>query len=122
LSQNTRQWKKVLYLLPIVLAPLATSCSPDPKPLRRIGVVMKKYAIEPGVIRVKQGETVQFELITSDVQHGFDVPELGISESVQPGRPASFQFTAARKGSFDIECGIICGSGHENMRAQLIVD
>ncbi|MCU1310166.1 MAG: cytochrome-c oxidase [Candidatus Angelobacter sp.] len=87
-----------------------------------VNVVMKKYSISPEVIRVKQGKVVEFELKTADVQHGFDVPELGIKESVQPGRATVFSIRADRKGEFKIECGVLCGPHHDDMRGKLIVE
>ena len=83
---------------------------------------MKKYAIEPVDIHVKLGEIVEFQVSTTDVQHGFDVPGLGIKQSVQPSRPAVFTFTPDRKGEFEIKCGILCGAGHDRMRGKLIVE
>jgi cytochrome c oxidase subunit II len=76
----------------------------------------------PAEVHLTQGETVQFEVVTEDVQHGFTIKELGINEPVNPGKPAVFVFTASRKGTFVIECGVICGFGHDDMRARLIVE
>ena len=83
---------------------------------------MKKYTIEPAEIHIKQGELIEFHISSSDVQHGFDVPDLGIKESVQPSHPAVFTFIADKKGQFEIKCGILCGAGHDRMRAKLIVE
>src|SRR5437868_822475 len=109
-----------IALSPLSIAPLG--CAKPPKESRQVAVTMKKYTIEPAEIHLKQGETVQFRVSTLDVQHGFDVPELGIKQSVQPGRPAEFAFIADRKGEFEIKCGILCGSGHDRMRGKLIVE
>src|SRR5437867_1521600 len=49
----------------------------------RIPVVMKKYTITPEVIRVKSGQKVELDVTTADVQHGLDIPDLGIKEPVQ---------------------------------------
>jgi cytochrome c oxidase subunit II len=110
-----------LYLLGLLLA-LVAGCAPTPAPTRTVKVVMKKYAILPAEIRIRQGETVQFEVVTQDVQHGFTVRELGLNEPVNPGKPASFVYTAAKKGTFTIECGILCGFGHDDMQAKLIIE
>ena len=83
---------------------------------------MKKYEILPAEIHLKQGEPVEFHVSTLDVQHGFDVPGLSIKESVQPSTPAVFTVTPPTKGEFEVKCGILCGSGHDRMRAKVIVD
>lgn len=113
--------KHIFYILTLSLA-LVAGCQKSHAPSRHVTISMKKYAITPREIRLKEGETVQFEVVTEDVQHGFTVPDLGISEPVNPGKPASFMFTAPRKGTFRVECGIICGSGHDDMRARLIIE
>lgn len=82
---------------------------------------MKKYAIEPAVIQVKSGQKVELEVTTADVQHGFDVPELGIKESVQPGKTTVISFVAPAKGEYKVVCGVICGPHHEEMLAKLVV-
>ena len=88
----------------------------------RIQVVMKKYAIEPTVIHVKSGQMVELTVTTSDVQHGFDVPALGIKEPVQPGRTTSIFFTAPAPGEYKVACGILCGPHHEDMAGKLVVE
>ena len=101
---------------------LFAGCHKDQTPGRHISVVMKKYTIEPSVIRVKAGETVTLDVSTADVQHGLDIPDLGIKEPVQPGRPASITFTPKAKGDYKITCGVICGPHHEDMLAKLVVE
>jgi heme/copper-type cytochrome/quinol oxidase subunit 2 len=101
---------------------LAVGCHKDSGPAHHIKVVMKKYTIEPSVIRVKAGETVALEVSTADVQHGLDIPDLGIKEPVQPGKPATVTFTPKIKGEYRITCGVICGPHHEDMVAKLVVE
>ncbi len=91
-------------------------------PTEHIAVVMKKYSIEPAVIKVKSGSNVDLEVTTADVQHGFDIPQLGIKEPVQPGRMAHIKFKAPAKGEYHVICGIICGPHHDDMEARLVVE
>jgi len=107
-----------VILLPLLLLLVACSHEPDVT----ISVTMKKYAIEPAEIRVKRGQRVQLTVSTLDVQHGFYVPDLGIKEPVQKNRPAVIVFKADRAGEYPIQCNIICGSGHDDMRAKIIVE
>src|SRR3569832_378317 len=55
---------------------------------RVVAVTMKKGDISPKEIRVKQNEAVRLAVSTLDVQHGFEIPQLGVSEPVNPGKPA----------------------------------
>jgi cytochrome c oxidase subunit 2 len=107
-----------VVLLPLLL--LLAACSHEPDV--RISVTMKKYAIEPAEIRVKRGQRVELTVSTLDVQHGFYVPDLGIKQPVQKNRPAVFTFKADRAGEYPVQCNIICGSGHDDMRAKIIVE
>jgi cytochrome c oxidase subunit II len=111
--------KRATALLLLSLAVL-TACNRAPDV--RIQVTMKKYVIEPAEIRVKRGQRVELTVSTLDVQHGFSVPDLGIKEPVQKGRPAVIVFDAKRAGEYPVQCAIICGPGHDDMRGKIIVE
>ncbi len=83
---------------------------------------MKKYTIEPAVIHVKAGQTTELAVTTADVQHGFDVPDLGIKEPVRPGDTAIVTLKSPPKGEYKVVCGIICGPHHDDMLAKLVVE
>ena len=101
----------------------AAGCQKQGTPgAQRITVVMKKYSIEPSVIHVKAGQTTELEVSTADVQHGFDVPQLGIKETVRPGKPAIVTIKSPAKGEYNVVCGIICGPHHDDMTAKLVVE
>ena len=87
-----------------------------------VKVVMKRYSIEPAVIHVKAGQTTDLDVSTADVQHGFDVPGLGIKEPVRPGNPAVITLKSPPKGEYNVVCGIICGPHHDDMAAKLVVE
>ena len=101
---------------------LLSGCRSRTTPTEKIQVVMKKYSIDPPVIRIKSGTTVELLITTADVQHGFDVPKLGIKEPVQPGKTTSIVLDAPPKGEYSVVCGIICGPHHDDMGGKLIVE
>jgi cytochrome c oxidase subunit 2 len=115
-------WRWVLSAA-AVLACVQTGCNQfiDREPVR-LQVKMKKYSFDPPVIRVKQGDVVELEVSTSDVQHGFSIPELDIREPVPRGHTATVRFKAEQKGEFKIKCSILCGPGHDDMQGTLIVE
>ena len=110
---------RVLWLC---LACVAGCRHAESAPDQKIQVVMKKYSFTPSVLRVKSGEVVELDVSTADVQHGFEIAQLGIKESVQPSRPAVIRFTAPAKGEYAIDCSIICGPHHDDMAAKLVVE
>lgn len=113
-----------LFVLCCLALTLLVGCASQPArpPDVHLNVVVKKYAVEPAEIRLKHGQIVMLHVSTADVQHGFDVPSLGISESIQPGKPAIITFEANLRGRHRIECGIICGAGHDDMTGLIIIE
>lgn len=116
--------KSLLLLFALSFAITAIGCRNQSKSSadEHIQVVMKKYTIEPSVIHVKAGQTTELEISTADVQHGFDVPGLGIKEPVRSGQPAIVTLKNPPKGEYKVVCGIICGPHHEDMVAKLVVE
>lgn len=113
--------RNVIFLcLPILLVYLG--CQKKPNADVRIKIVMKKYTIDPPVVHVKSGEVVALDVTTADVQHGLDIPSLGIKKPVQPGTTTTITFTAPVRGEYRIACGIICGPHHEDMTGKLVVE
>ena len=94
----------------------------DAKPAIHIAVTMRQFAIEPAVIHLKRGENVLLDVSTPDVQHGFQVAELGINEPVRPRNPAQIPVNTSKKGEFNVGCSIICGPGHDKMSAKIIIE
>lgn len=58
---------------------------------------------------------------SKDVGHSFYVPELRIQQDFVPGLDLSLHFTATKTGKYEIVCTQLCGLGHYNMRAYLLV-
>jgi len=114
--------RKSLFILLCFLIS-AVGCHKESSPAaERIKVVMKKYSFEPSVIHVKAGQTTELEITTADVQHGFDVPGLGIKQPVRPGQAAIVTLKSPPKGEYNVVCGIICGPHHDDMTAKLVVE
>lgn len=111
-----------LALLALFFVIFAAGCQKQSHADQRIQVVMKKYSIEPAIIHVKANQVTELEVSTADVQHGFDVPGLGIKEPVHSGRPAIVTLKNPPKGEYKVVCGIICGPHHDDMVAKLVVE
>ena len=109
-------------ILTACIASLAASCvRKTPAEATHIHVTMRQFAIEPNVIQVKQAQNVVLDVSTDDVLHGFMVPKLGINEPIQPGKAAAIPLDTTRKGEFEVTCSILCGAGHNDMRARILV-
>ena len=88
---------------------------------RRVEVKLRKFDIEPGELRVKQGEAVVLALSASDFVHGFAVPELSLRADVPPGQPVELALPTTRPGRYTVLCDNFCGEGHDRMMGTLVI-
>src|SRR5436305_159170 len=81
-TSQTRDNAWVLLLVLVSALSLA-GCNRQPKPEPiHIQVTASRYTFQPPVIHIKKGQDVILEISTSDVQHGFEVKELGIDKPI----------------------------------------
>ena len=84
-------------------------------------IVMKKWEIVPSRVEVPQGARVELVVTSTDVEHGIEVPGLGIREPVQPEHPAVIRFLAQTPGVYPMRCSILCGRGHDKMTGAIVI-
>lgn len=77
------------------------------------------YTFDSSEYRVKAGETVRFILESSSGNHGIHIKEIGLK--LDPNKNSQI-VTPKEKGSYPFECTILCGPGHKDMTATLIVE
>lgn len=83
---------------------------------RIIQVGAKWFEFNPNEIKVKQGEQVTLVINNMDVDHGINIPELGISGN------DVVKFTPDKKGELTFYCNNFCGVNHEEMIGKIIVE
>ena len=66
-------------------------------------------------VEIPVGETVQFNLASTDVVHAFWVPEFLFKRDVIPGHPNHFTITANTTGTYLGHCSELCGVYHSRM-------
>ena len=98
------------------LARKADSVNNDALSIETIDIISEKYMFSPTLIPLKRGKRVKLTLRTYDVQHGISVPELGISLSAYPGRPAEIIVVPEKIGEFTTNCSLYCGVDHNKMK------
>ena len=81
----------------------------------------KKFEFSPSTITVNKGDKVKIKITSTDVNHGFAIPEYGVSQKVDFGKTEVIEFTADKSGEFTFFCNVFCGSGHKEMKGKLIV-
>ncbi len=108
----------------VVLITMALAQSDDrKKPDRVVTVTAERFTFNPSRVTVKQGQLIEFVLVSDDTDHGFKIPGAGIDVAIPPGGrgEARVQFVAKEKGRLTFECSRACGAGHNLMRGYIDV-
>jgi len=67
------------------------------------------------LLEIPKGESIEFNLTSTDVIHSFWVPEFLFKRDVIPGHPNHFSITATQTGTFIGHCSELCGLYHSRM-------
>lgn len=89
--------------------------------VKEFKMTAKQFAFEPATIEVNKGDKVRLIVTSTDVPHGIAIPEYGINERLDVGKPVTIEFTADKQGTFTSFCSVFCGSGHGSMKGKIIV-
>ena len=120
--------KIILFLIAFLL--LISACSkenssngtaPLQGDIKEFKITAKQFAFEPETIEINKGDKVRLIVTSMDVPHGFSIPEYGINERLDVGKPVTIEFIANKEGSFSSFCSVFCGSGHSKMKGKIIV-
>ena len=79
------------------------------------------FSFAPASVTIPVGSRVTFYVTSSDVEHGFSIPETGVNTMVTPGWVSSVAHTFKRPGTYLLVCNEYCGSGHQLMAAKIEV-
>ena len=80
-----------------------------------------KWKFDPENIVLQRGQPVVFEVTSSDVHHGFNLPEFGVRADALPGVTSKVSLVPDKAGTFTFHCDYFCGSGHEDMEGSIVV-
>lgn len=72
-------------------------------------------------LRIPAGREIKLMLSSRDVIHSFFIRELRIKQDVVPGMVIPFHFRTDVPGTYEVPCSELCGLGHSQMRATVIV-
>jgi cytochrome c oxidase subunit 2 len=108
-------------------------------PPRNIAMTAKDFAFEPAVIHMKVGEKVRLQVVSTDRTHGLHISAFpdGAKANTPPGLAFIFgedcfklkkgesvpvDIEATEPGTYTFVCCKACGTGHKQMRGQIIVE
>lgn len=114
------------HLLLFVMAGLVVAFAPLPAPPiapqeRTFRIEAGQFAYSPSELKVNPGDTVTFQLVSTDVVHGLYVDGYDISLEADPGQTQTLSFVADKPGSFRFRCNVTCGAMHPFMIGKLTV-
>ena len=114
------------FLLLFVAAGLVVAFAPLPVPTitpqeRTFRVDARQFAYSPSELKVNPGDTVNIQLVSTDVVHGLYVDGYDISIEADPGQTKTLSFVADKPGSFRFRCNVTCGAMHPFMIGKLTV-
>ena len=114
------------FLLLFVMTGLVVAFAPLPvQPIapqeRSFRIEAGQFAYSPSELQVNRGDTINIQLVSTDVVHGLYIDGYDISIKADPGETTTLTFVADKPGSFRFRCNITCGAMHPFMIGKLSV-
>jgi cytochrome c oxidase subunit II len=86
-----------------------------------VEVTVKRFAFEPELIEVTEGDRVQLVVRSADGVHGIGIKKFKVEKKIPRGETVTIDFVASAAGTFPVLCSEYCGEGHEEMKGTLVV-
>ncbi len=118
---RTERVASAFFVSALVLAGLDCGGGGGSDPAQLVKITAQQWSFSPNVITLARGTTVDFELTSNDVHHGFNLPDFGVRSDVVPGRTSTVRVILDKAGTFAFHCDYYCGSGHEGMSGTIVV-
>ncbi len=77
--------------------------------------IARIFSFEPHHLTIPVGSKVTFYVTSTDVVHGFSIPETGVNTMVEPGWVSTVSHTFSRPGTYLLVCNEYCGIAHHTM-------
>ena len=77
--------------------------------------------VNTDTLYVPMGESVRFNIQSTDVIHDFWVPAFRLKVDAVPGITTHYRIKPVRKGAYAVVCAELCGLGHSTMRSTVHV-
>ncbi|MEB3104031.1 cupredoxin domain-containing protein [Ferviditalea candida] len=97
------------------------TAKPESAPSRgtkEITITATNFKFDQTEIHVKKGDKIKLTLKNENGVHGLAIPDFG----VKIDGSGTAEFVADKAGSFDFNCSVLCGPGHDGMVGKLIVE
>jgi cytochrome c oxidase subunit 2 len=98
---------------------LGTAVQPDRSVTVRL--IATQYDFVPQCVEVPVAVPVKFRITSTDVVHGFLLPDTNVNTMVIPGFVAEVRTRFTKEGEYTMPCHEFCGLGHHAMWAHVRV-
>ena len=88
----------------------------------QVFAVAQMWAFQPSEIFIPLGSQVDFYITSKDVVHGFNIAEKNVNLMAIYGNINKTTVKFDKRGIYPITCHEYCGTGHQAMQAQVIVN
>lgn len=88
----------------------------------QVFAVAQMWSFQPSEIYIPVGSEVDFYLSSKDVVHGFNISQKNVNMMAVYGNINKTTVKFDEPGVYEIVCHEYCGAGHQNMKAQVIVN
>ncbi|SHL36858.1 cytochrome c oxidase subunit 2 [Chitinophaga jiangningensis] len=88
----------------------------------QIYYVARMWNFEPSVAYIPVGSEVDLFVTSNDVVHGFNVYNKNVNLMAVPGGVTKTTVRFDQPGVYKVVCHEYCGTGHQNMQAEIIVN
>lgn len=86
-----------------------------------VRMVAARYGFYPENVEIPTNTPVRFRIASTDVLHGFHVPETNLATMVVPGYVSEVNTQFSKTGEFPMLCNEYCGLGHDYMWSRLVI-
>jgi cytochrome c oxidase subunit 2 len=90
--------------------------------LYQVNLLAQMWNFEPSEIYLPVGAEVDFYLTSKDVVHGFHIANKNLNMMAVPGGVNKMTVKFDQPGVYEMICHEYCGSGHQHMRGEVIVN
>jgi cytochrome c oxidase subunit II len=88
----------------------------------QIFYVARMWGFEPAEVTLPAGSEVDIFLSSADVVHGFHIEKKALNMMAVPGAVNMQTLKFTEPGIYKIVCHEYCGTGHQNMQGQIIIN
>jgi cytochrome c oxidase subunit II len=88
----------------------------------QVFAVAQMWNFQPSQIYIPVGSEVDFFLTSKDVVHGFNIAAKNVNMMAVYGNINKTTVKFDKPGVYEIVCHEYCGTGHQNMKAEIIVN